>query len=49
MLENVKVLEIQELSVYENTGILIGVSYEFREEIESILHQYKITNYLYGY
>lgn len=47
--EGKKVLEIQELNGVEDLGILIGVSYEFREEIEAVLKLHGIENYIYGY
>lgn len=47
--EGYPVWEIQELDITKDTGILIGVSYEYRDEIEAIVRSYGIKNYLYGY
>ncbi|MCI9008376.1 MAG: hypothetical protein HFI13_09710 [Lachnospiraceae bacterium] len=49
MVEGYKVLEIQELHDTEDFGILIGVSYEFREEVESVLRLHHVENYIYGF
>ena len=43
------VWEIQELNHMKDMGILIGVSYEYQNEIETVLKSYGINNYLYGY
>lgn len=47
--KNLKVYEIQEISHDQSCGIIIGVSYEFREQIEKILDYNDFTNYIYGY
>lgn len=44
-----EVFEIQELEVDEKTGIIIGVSYEYREAIETILDSLGFKNYVYGF
>lgn len=46
---DLKVHEIQEIDCDRNVGVIIGVSYEYREEIEKILREYNFHNYIYGY
>ncbi len=46
---DLKVYEIQELSPDTSSGIVIGVSYEFRNQIEEILQRNGFTDYIYGY
>lgn len=48
-LHGLKVFEIQELELNEKTGIIIGVSYEYREAIETILDSLGFKNYVYGF
>lgn len=43
------VIEIQEINNKDNVGIIIGVSYEFRDEIEQIITSYGFHNYIYGF
>ena len=47
--QGMEVFEIQELEVDEKTGIIIGVSYEYREAIETILDSLGFKNYVYGF
>lgn len=47
--ESLKVWELQELDPYENLGIIIGVSYEYRNEVESMLDAGGFKNYIYGF
>ena len=49
MVENVNVYEINELEYSDDCGILIGVSNEFRGEVEAVLQEYGFEHYLYGY
>lgn len=47
--DGLKVYELQELELSEKIGIIIGVSYEYREKIEEILKGCGFCNYIYGY
>lgn len=47
--ESIQVYEISELDCVDDLGILIGVSNEFREEVETVLRKHNFTHYLYGY
>ena len=44
-----KVWEIQELTPNENTGIVIGVYYSHRNQIEETLNSMGFSNYIYGF
>lgn len=43
------VWEIQEIVSKDDVGIIIGVSYEFKDEIENILKTYGFENFIYGF
>lgn len=47
--EGINIWEIQELDSSDDTGILIGVSYEFREEVEQVLIRHGFLHYMYGF
>lgn len=47
--ENEKVWEIQEIEANDENGVIIGVSYELRQEIEATLKEKGITEFIYGY
>lgn len=48
-IEGINVWEIQEMNVSDDKGILIGVSYELREEVENSLKNYGFQHYIYGF
>lgn len=43
------VYELGEIDSVDNIAIIIAVSYEYREEIENLLQENGMTNYIYGY
>lgn len=49
MVERKKVCEIQEIDVNDENGIIIGVNYELRQEIETDLKEKGFTEFIYGY
>ena len=46
--EGLKVWELQELDSYDTLGIIIGVSYEYQGEVETMLDAGGFNNYIYG-
>ena len=47
--EGLKVWELQELDSYDTLGIIIGVSYEYQGEVETMLDAGGFNNYIYGF
>lgn len=47
--QGLEVFEIQELDRNEKTGIIVGVSYEYRSEVEAALEYKGFKNYIYGF